>query len=297
MNVEHSIRLIALIGLGTLLLGAGIVAAQTAQPLAQKSSAPQDQPAAPVRPALEPKAVDLLKAVSTRLAGAHTLSFTAVETYESLSRQGVPVIFANEYHVTLQRPNKLRVILTGDGPASEFYYDGKVMMAYTPAENLIAIADAPKTIDKMLETIYHTAAMYFPFYDLIVSDPYGDLAPGLQHAYYIGQSKIVGGITTDILAYAGDGVFVQMWLGAEDKLPLVMHAIFLDDPDRLRHNLLLSDWQIDPQVTDDFFTTPKATTAKHMEFARPRPETPPGFKPTVGPPAKTSPATSPAKSN
>src|SRR5208283_417888 len=108
MNIEHSIRLIALIGLGTLLLGAGIVAAQTAQPAA-KQAAPQAQPAAPVKLQLEPKAVDLLKAVSTRLAAAHTLSFTAVETYESLSRQGVPVIFANEYHVTLQRPNKLRV--------------------------------------------------------------------------------------------------------------------------------------------------------------------------------------------
>ena len=33
--------------------------------------------------------------------------------------------------------------MSADGPASEFYYDGKKMMAYAPAENLVAIADAP----------------------------------------------------------------------------------------------------------------------------------------------------------
>jgi len=41
------------------------------------------------------------------------------------------------------RPNKLRVITLGDGPRSEFYYDGKTVMAYAPAENLVAIAEAP----------------------------------------------------------------------------------------------------------------------------------------------------------
>jgi hypothetical protein len=32
------------------------------------------------------------------------------------------------------------VITSGDGPASEFYYDGKVMMAFEPAANLVAVA-------------------------------------------------------------------------------------------------------------------------------------------------------------
>jgi hypothetical protein len=41
----------------------------------------------------------------------------------------------------------------------------------------------------------------------------------LKHAYYVGQSKIVAGVTTDIVAFAGNGIFVEMWVGAEDKLP------------------------------------------------------------------------------
>ena len=175
--------------------------------------------------------------------------------------------------------DKLRVILSGDGPASEFYYDGKVMMAFAPAENLLAIADAPSTIDATLEAAYHSAAIYFPFTDLIVTDPYKDLAPGMQLAYYIGQSHIVGGPTTDIVAYAGDGVFAQVFIGAEDKLPRLIHAVYLDDPERLRHNLLFSDWQLDLAVPAEAFGSSSAASAKRIPFAHPHPEPPPGAKP------------------
>ncbi len=260
---------------------------QAAPPAARKKTAsPKTSAPAPLE--LEPKAIELLKATSNKLASAHTLTFTAIETFESLSRQGVPLVYGNKYDTVLQRPNKLRVILEGDGPASEFYYDGKIVMAYAPAENLVAVADAPDTIDKTLEAVFHLAAIYFPFTDLIVADPYGDMAPGLKHAYYVGQSNVVAGITTDIVAFAGSGIFAEMWIGAEDKLPRIIHVIYLDDPDRLRHNLILSDWKLDTPVSDDFFTSSKASSAKHMQFAHPHPESAPGARPTPKtPPAKT----------
>jgi hypothetical protein len=181
----------------------------------------------------------------------------------------------------LQRPDKLRVIMPGDGPASEFYYDGKSMMAFAPAENLLATAAAPPSIDAALEAAYHSAAIYFAFTDLIVADPYKDLAPGLQLAYYIGQSRMVGETTTDMVAYIGDGVFVQMWIGADDKLPRCIHAVYLDDPEQLRHNLLISDWRLDSDVPADTFAPPNLVSAKRIQFAHPHPEPPPGARPAA----------------
>ena len=70
------------------------------------------------------------------------MAFTAVVSYESPSRLGPPLVYATKSQVTLQRPDKLQVITLGDGPPSEFYYDGKIMMAFAPAENLVAVADA-----------------------------------------------------------------------------------------------------------------------------------------------------------
>src|SRR5271157_4959204 len=150
---------------------AGAANAQSNPQTPKKKPAPQAKPAPPAPPALEPKALAILKASCDRLAAAHTMSFTAVETYESPSRQGHPLVFANKFEVTLQRPDKLRVITPGDGPASEFYYNGKTMTAFAPAENLIAVADAPPTIDAAMEANYKLSGTYFPFDDLIVADP------------------------------------------------------------------------------------------------------------------------------
>jgi hypothetical protein len=36
---------------------------------------------------------------------------------------------------------------------------------------------------------------------MIVTDPYKDISQGMSVAFYVGQSKIVGGTTTDIVAY------------------------------------------------------------------------------------------------
>src|SRR5438094_6129975 len=242
-------------------------------------------PAAEATPSLEPKALDILKAASSRLAAARTLKFNAVHFYESPSRQGHPLAFTTKSEVTLQRPDKLRVIMPGDGPASEFYYDGKNMIAYAPAENLVAVADAPPTIDAALEQAYHSAAIYFPFADWIVAEPYKEMSEGMKLAYYIGQSKVVGGTTTDIVAYIDHGVFIQAWIGAEDKLPRLLHAIYLDDPERLRHTLVLSDWQLDAAVPPDTFASAKAASANPMPFAHPHPEASPGAEP----PAKGKP--------
>jgi hypothetical protein len=225
--------------------------------------------APPVKMEMEPKAIEILKAACDKLAAARTMSFTAVVTYESPSRLGTPLAYTTKSEVTLKRPDKLRVITLGDGPASEFYYDGKAMVAFAPAENLIAVATAPPTIDAALRAAYDSAAIYFPFTDLIVTDPYKDIADGLVLAFYIGQSKVVGGTTTDMVAYADNDVFAQIWIGAEDKLPRMVRAVYRSDRAHLRHQLELSNWQLEPGVADDAFAPKNAGTAKPIAFAHP----------------------------
>jgi hypothetical protein len=273
-----------------LVAGSAVLQAQRAPQPVQQNPAARSKPAAPdTRPALEPKAIDLLKETSNRLAAARSMAFTAVVTYESPSRLGAPLAYATTSDVTMERPNKLRVITTGDGPRSEFYYDGHEMMAFAPAENLAAVATAPPTIDAALKAAYDSAAIYFPFTDLIVADPYKDIADGLKNAFYIGQSRVVGGTTTNMIAYTTGGVFVQMWIGAEDKLPRMLRAIYWDDPSQLRHQLQISDWQIDAPVSAEMFTSSNAANAMPIPFARPDPKVPPGAKVR----AKPTPATPP----
>ena len=283
-----------------LLLAAGMslavgATAQPAQPApkAAKTAKTVKKPAAPaIQGGLEPKAIDILKAASARLAAAKTMTFTAIVSYESPSRLGPPLIYSTKSEVTLQRPNKLKVITLGDGPPSEFYYDGKIMMAYAPTENLVAIADAPLTIDAALAAAYDSAAIYFPFMDVVVADPYKDIAEGLKLAFYIGQSIVVDGTTTDMVAYVTGDVFVQAWIGAEDKLPRRVYAVYLNDRARLRHVLALSNWKLDVDLPADAFASAKAASAARMAFARPDATDAPGMKP---PPKKKPAKAQPAK--
>jgi hypothetical protein len=209
------------------------------------------------------------------------MSFTAVATEESPSVYGAPLAYTTTSEVLLKRPDKLRVITAADGPSSEFTYDGKRMLSFHPAENLVAIADAPPTLDAMLGALYQSAGTYFPFADLIVADPYGDLAKGLTLAFSIGQSKVVGGTTTDMVAYESEGVFVQVWIGSQDKLPRLMRAVFYDDPLQLRHQVELSNWKLDPAIAPDAFSASNAASAMRIQFAHPKSQSklPPAAKP------------------
>jgi len=294
MNQHKFLGRALLLAIG-IVLAAG-VNAQSGQPApkaAKMGKAPKKSAAPAVQLGLEPKAVEILKAASARLAAAKSMAFTAVVSYESPSRLGPPLIYSSKSEVILQRPNKLRVLTLGDGPASEFYFDGKTMMAFSPAENLVAVADAPATIDAALQVAFDTAAIYFPFTDVMVADPWKDIADGLKIAFYIGQSIVVGDTTTDMVAYVTGDVFVQAWIGAEDKLPRRIYAVYLNDRARLRHVLQLSNWALDAAVPADAFASAKAASAARMPFARPDAKDAPGMKPPPkakpikAPPAKT----------
>jgi hypothetical protein len=241
----------------------GTVDAQT-KPATAKPAAAKAAP-----PAIQTKAVDLLKASSAALAAANALSFNAIELFENPSRQRQPLAYTNRYDVLLQRPDKLRISLLADARPTNIWYDGKTVTAFRPEENLVAVQQAPPTIDAALAAAYTSSQTYFPFADVIVSNPYGDLAPLLKRAYYVGRSKVVGDTETDIVAFMANGVFEQMWIGVDDKLPRMIRAVFLDDPAQRRHELVFTNWKLNVDVAADAFTPSGTESAKHIPFAHP----------------------------
>jgi len=277
-----------------LLLAAALTLSATAQaqqaPAKSAAKAPA-QAAARLAPELEPKAVALLQAMSAKLAAAQSMAFTATVTNEAPSRIGPPLAYTTVSEVTMQRPNRLRVIAAGDGPESEFYYDGQTMTAYAPAENLAAVAPAPPTLAAMLKQAYDNAAIYFPFDDVMAADPYQSIAEGVNVAFVIGQSKVVGGVATDVVAVASQTLFVQIWIGVDDKLPRMMRAVFRGDPLRLRHQLEMSNWKLDPVLAAETFASLKAAQAPRIAFAAPQPA--PGRTAA----ARTQPAARPASAS
>lgn len=276
-HAHRGVAALAAAGLIALLLTTGVTS--VAQAAAAASATP---PAIE----LEPRALNILKGASAKLAAAKTMSFKAVSSEESPTRLGPPLAYYTTSEVTLQRPDKLRVLSPGDGPRNEFYYDGKTMTAYSPGGDMVATASAPASVDAMLEAAFKQAQIYFPFEDLLVADPYKDIADGLRVAFYVGQSVSVGGTKTYIVAYANDHVFVQAWIGVDDRLPRRLQAVYRNDPLQMRRSVDLSDWKLDGAVQPGTFTPPdKAKKAIPIAFGSPQ-AMPGSDKSSVDPGAK-----------
>ena len=142
-------------------------------------------------------------------------------------------------------------------------------MAYSPKEDLVAVADAPPTIDAMLKMAFEKAAISFPFDDVISSDPFKNLGPDLKLAFFIGQSHVVGGTVTDMVGIANGLAQAEVWIGAEDRLPRMVRVTYYNEPGNYRHVVEFSDWHLDPQIPPGTFMSAAAAKAKRIKFASP----------------------------
>jgi hypothetical protein len=239
--------------------------------LAAEAALAQAPGASSAHASIDPKAVAVLKASCAVLSGAQTLSFTAVDTYQRAARNGQPLYYTVRSEVTLQRPNKLRVIKSGDGLPDEFYYDGTTVMAYVPSQDLVAVADAPPTVDEMLASAWDRAGMHFPFADVIVSDPCDVFDEGMRSAFFVGQSTVVGGVKTDMIALTLSHAQGEMWIGADDHLPRMIRTNYPNEPARASYETDYSDWRLGAPVDASTFTSDKAAAAKRMAFQPPSP--------------------------
>ena len=238
--------------------------------------AAQDNTTQQASPAqIDPKVTAILRAACNTLSAVQTMEFTAVDTYERAARNGQPLYYSVLSRVTLQRPDKLRIIKLGDGIPDEFYYDGKTVAAFVPSTDLVAVADAPPTIDKMLDAIWDIAAIYFPFADVMVSEPCAVFDKNLISSFYVGQSVVVGGTKTDIVAVAGEGVQAELWIGAADHLPRMIRVVYTNEPAHAHYQTEYSDWKLNGAVDGSAFRSDKVSTAKHIKFAPPGASEPP----------------------
>lgn len=92
---------------------------------------------------------------------------------------------------------------------------------------------------------------------------------GLTFAYVVGQSHVVGGVVTDMVAIANDNVQAEIWIGVDDGLPRMIRAIYPKDPAKSRYEVQFSNWRVNPNVNDSELTSARAAKAPRMNFARP----------------------------
>jgi hypothetical protein len=240
-----------------LLLAVGSVGHAEHRPQTTCCVKPEPQHTAPP---LEQKAINLLIETTNRLASARTLAFNAVVMDEGQNSGGA-LTYRTTSDVLMERPDKLRVITSGNGPFSELYYDGRMISQFFPAMNFARATTAPPTIDDALKAAYNSFRIYFPFMDIILADGFYNGLECLEKAVYLGQARASDGMATDVIAYTINGTCVQIWIGVQDKLPRMMLTVIHDGPLQLQHQVEFSNWQIDQPVSSEAFDVNSAMLA------------------------------------
>lgn len=239
----------------------------------QEKGAPQSfKPAPPPAPMFEQYALDRLKQMSDKLAATQAFTYRSSSSIEMSAVTGQFLTFFIDSEVALQRPNKLRVDLSGDLSTVQLYFDGANVSAFDPKNNLHADAHALATIDDVLDFVINKARINFPSGDFLYSNPYAVMSKDLTHAIIVGPS-MVNGVPCEHFAYMNPSINWEVWIekGA-NALPMRLAMTYKKAPNFPRFLIEFADWNLNPKLNADTFVFKAPANAKQIEFGHYKPE-------------------------
>ena len=238
-------------------------------PQTPEPAAPPSRPETAPAPIMEQRALDQLKRMSATLGAAKAFTYRSRSTVEVPATTGQLITLFATSEVALDRPNKLRVHVTGEVPNFEFYYHGTHIAAFAPKNHVYSVASAPQTIDEMVKFVMDKSGIYFPSADVMYSDPYAILTKDLTSAFVVGPAT-VGGVPSEHLAFMGPGVHWEIWIETgKSALPRRLVVTYTEVQNFPRFLVEFSDWNLQPKLAASRFVFNKPRNATQIEFVSP----------------------------
>lgn len=172
---------------------------------------------------IEPKADQLVKAMSTHLAGLPAFAVEYDIDIDHLLQSGEKLQFSASGKVTARRPDGLRAERHGGFADVDMYFDGQAVTVYGRLRNAYGTVDAKGSIDDAIKALRAATGNDFPGGDLLSSDAYGALMTDVESGAYWGTT-FVNGIECDYLAFRAKDVDWQIWIQAGAQ-PLPMKLV------------------------------------------------------------------------
>ena len=230
-----------------------------------------------------PKPDQVVRRMCDYLKSLNRFSYRAEVTDDRVYSGGKKLQYAFELETFVERPDKLRVNAEGDRVDKQFFYDGKTLTLYNPADQVYATVEAPPEIEGALEKADHDLKLRVALADLASPKLCEHLAKGQRHALSVGPSR-VRGVPTDHLAFDRDDIQFQVWIETGPKpLPRKIVITQKNLPASPQWTASLYDWNVSPPLKPGLFTFAAPAGARKIKFV------------SVQPPAAPVPAIPPAK--
>jgi hypothetical protein len=175
--------------------------------------------------------------------------------------------FASSGQVQLSRPDKIRVSRTGGYADVELVFDGKTVTLLGKNVNAFAQADAPGTVDQLIDGIRDQYNVSMPGADLLLSRVYDELTTDVLDAKHIGQG-VIDGVDCEHLAFRGPDVDWQLWVETGAR-PIPRKYVITSKhvTGAPQYTLRVKEWKTDAPAGADAFVFKPPADAKKVEFA------------------------------
>jgi hypothetical protein len=166
---------------------------------------------APAARAQEDTAEKILKAMTNYVASEKSLAIAYDTDIEVITPEIQKIQFTSSGNMLLNRPDKLRASRTGGYVDVELVFDGKTLTVFGKDAKAYAQAEAPGTVDELVDRLRDKFAVDMPGADLLLSNAYDVMMADVLDAKYIGQG-VVDGIECDHLAFRNQDTDWQIWI-------------------------------------------------------------------------------------
>jgi hypothetical protein len=216
---------------------------------------------------IDQKAIKIMKDMSNFLTGLKEFSFHSKGYFEVIdSASGKKEKINNSGEIFTKRPNKIKVLRTGEKADLVFYCDGKQVTMYEKKSNDYSSAPVSGDLNNILDNINEKFNISLPAADLLYTDLYEGLMQDVVSGKYMGKEKAAN-VSCDHLYFTGKEVDWQIWVeDGEKKLPrkyLITSKHIQGKPEAV---IEIIEWKTDVKLDDRMFTFTPPKGAKKMDF-------------------------------
>lgn len=231
--------------------------------------APAQQPPtpAPPRAALEPAALEALRAMGAYLRSLKAFQVQAATTDEDVLEDGQKIQYDGRATILARMPDGLRAEVSDDRSDRMFFYDGKSFTLYGKRLNLYATTPAPATIGRLADQLDSENGITVPLVDLFRWGSDGWTTDGITGAVDVGPASVAG-TTCQQYAFRTAEVDWQVWIQKGDyPLPRKLVITTTTDEARPQHTAVFT-WNLAPSFSADAFTFDPPEGAGRVQLAR-----------------------------
>lgn len=219
---------------------------------------------------VDEKAQKLLTEMSNSLKNLKEFKFQSKGYFEVVDSTGKKEKMHNSGELFIKRPDKIKVLRTGEKSDIELYCDGKIITLYGKGMNLYATSNAESTLNRTFDNLRENLNIELPATDLLYTDVYEGLMQDVTSGQYLGKKR-VGKTPCHHLSFTGKEVDWEIWIEeSEKKLPRKYVIISKTLEGKPEAEIEITEWDTNIKLENNFFTFTPPAGAKKIEFLPPQ---------------------------